>query len=406
MLLAAVVASGAHATDLLSPGDGLSASPIRLDAFGTLGAVYQDSAGLAFRRTVGQGHGARAGEIDFGTDSLLGLQIGGNTSFGLDAELQGILRRNAEGVWRPELDRAFLRYEPNQTLMVRGGRLGLSVYLRGAALDVGYSYLPIRPPQEVYGLLATDQFDGVDLTITRVIGDGVGKLRALGGRLPYRTGNASGPPTELNDNSLYGLTGRYFDGNWETLLALVRFHLHDTRAYPLAQALGQTGFPEAAALGSALTKTPQDVLATGIGVSYTGERLRATMLYARLDSNFLTGPKANTGYVLLGWRISQVTPYALFSVSDSFAGTRPAGLPDIPVFAPLIAGAYEAQVTEQTTERDAALGLRFDFAPHMDIKAQIDHIWLHHSTLVFDYNVPPPGHASMTLAGVALDFAF
>lgn len=396
----------APAADLLTPGSSFGGSPLEVNAFGTLGAVYQDSPGLAFRRSVGQGHGARAGEVDVGTDSLLGLQVSASTSFGLDAQVQAIVRRNAAGVWRPGLARGFLRYEPNQTVMVRLGRIGLSLYLRGAALDVGYSYLPIRPPAEVYGLLASDEFDGADLTVTRAIGSGVGKLRLLGGRLPYETGNADGSVTDLHSSELLGLTGRYYDGNWETLIALVQIHLHDSSADPLAQALGETGFPQAVNLASALMKTPQNVLAAAIGIAYTGNRLRATAVYARLDSNYLMGPKANTGYVLVGWRFSRLTPYALYSVSDSFATTQPAGLPPLPLFAPLIAGAYEAQIAAQTTQRDFALGVRYDFAPHMDLKAQVDRLWLHQSMLAFDYNVPPFGHASMTVAGVALDFAF
>ena len=404
--LLAAAATGAHAGDLFASGSGLGASPLKLDAFGTLGAVYQDSPGLAFRRSVGQGHGARAGEIDFGTDSLLGLQLGVNTSFGLNAQFQGIVRRNAFGLWQPELARAFLRYEPNQTVMVRAGRIGLSLYLRGATPDVGYSYLPIRPPEEVYGLLPSNHFDGADLTLTRVIGSGVGKLRLFGGGLSYEIGNANGSVTSMGNNTVLGITGRYLEGDWETLVVLVQFHNHDTSANPLARALLGTHFPQAAAFADELTKSPQNVLVMGFGTSYTGNRLRATAVYARLDSDYVTGPKANTGYLLLGWRLSQVTPYALYSISDSFASTQPAGLPPLPVFEPLIEGVYQAQVAAQTTQRDFALGVRYDFAPHMDIKAQVDHIWLHQSMLIFDYNVPPFGHASMTVAGVALDFAF
>ena len=80
---------------------------------------------------------------------------------------------------------------------------------------------------------------------------------------------------------------------------------------------------------------------------------------------------------LLGWRIERVTPYALYSVSDSFGGVQSPGLPPLPMF-----------------------------APHMDLKAQIDRVWLHQSALIFDSDAPPPGHDSMTVAGIALNFAF
>ena len=88
LLLAA--AGGAHADTLDTPA-------LHWNAFGTLGAVYQNSRGLAFRRDLGQGHGARAGALDFGTDSVLGAQLTGSTDFGLSAEVQGVARRDATG---------------------------------------------------------------------------------------------------------------------------------------------------------------------------------------------------------------------------------------------------------------------------------------------------------------------
>lgn len=50
--------------------------------------------------------------------------------------------------------------------------------------------------------------------------------------------------------------------------------------------------------------------------------------------------------------------------------------------------------------------MRYDFAPHVDLKAQIDRVWLHQSELIFDYNIPPSGHTSLTVYGLAIDFAF
>jgi len=79
-LLLALAATTGHADDL-------AGSRFTFGAFGTVGAVYQNARGLAYRRSVSQGHGARAGELDPGTDSLLGLQVTGGVASTL--ELQG-----------------------------------------------------------------------------------------------------------------------------------------------------------------------------------------------------------------------------------------------------------------------------------------------------------------------------
>lgn len=397
-LLLALTASTGHADDL-------SGSPFTFGAFGTLGATYQDARGLVYRRDISQGHGARAGQVDLGTDSLLGLQVTGRITTDLDAQVQTIVRRNAEGVWRPELARAFARYEPNQGVMVRAGRIGLGVYLLADALDVGYSYVMIRPPVEVYGMLASDEFDGADATFSRHLGEGVGRIRVLGGRLPFEIALADGTTITMDSDKVFGITADYLHGDWQTRAALLEIHVPGG-GDPVAPALAATGIPQAVALAGALSRSPQNSYGAEIGATYDGDPLQAALVLVHLNSDYLTGPKFNSALALFGYHIAQLTPFAAFAVTDSFATFQSTGLPPLPIFEPLITAAREDQTVLKTTQRDFSVGVRYDFAPHVDLKAQIDRVWLHQSGLIFDYNVPPPGHTSLTVFGVALDFAF
>lgn len=385
--------------------DDLSGSHFTLGAFGTLGAVYQNASGLAYRRNISQGHGARAGQLDLGTDSLLGLQVAGRITSDLDAQVQTIVRRDSEGVWRPELARAFARYQPSQSVMVRAGRIGLGVYLLADALDVGYSYLTIRPPVEVYGQLASDELDGADVTFSRRLGEGVGRIRVLGGRLPFEIALANGTVTTIDNAKIFGATADYLYGNWQTRAALLEIHVPGG-SDPVASALAQTGFPQAVALAGELSRSPQNSYGAEVGTTYDGDPLQAALVLVHLNSDYLSGPKFNSAFALLGYRLAQLTPYAAFAMTDSFATTEPSGLPPLPMLEPLIAAAQEDQIALQTTQRDFSLGVRYDFAPHVDVKAQIDRVWLHQSGLIFDYAVPPPGQTSLTVFGLALDFAF
>ncbi|MGH7104904.1 MAG: hypothetical protein ACREFT_00135 [Acetobacteraceae bacterium] len=379
--------------------------PFTFDAFGTLGAVYQNARGLDFRRSVSQGHGARAGEVDLGTDTRLGLQVTGRIATSLDAQVQGIVLRDAEGVWRPELTRAFVRYVPTQAITVRAGRIGLEVYLLSDALDVGYSYLTIRPPVEVYGMLASDEFDGADVTFSRPLGGGVGRMRVLGGNLPYEEAFANGSVVRVDNITIAGITTDYLYGDWQTQAAVIQLRV-PSGTDPVASALAQTGFPQAVDVASELNRMPENSYGLEIGASYDGDSLRAAMVFVHLNSNYLQGPKFNSAFALLGYRAVQLTPYVAFAMTDSFATVQPTGLPSLPIFEPLIAAVQDDETASQAAQRDLSLGVRYDFAPHMDLKAQIDRVWLHRSDLIFNYNVPPPGHASMTVFGVAFDFAF
>ncbi len=275
--------------------------------------------------------------------------------------------------------------------MLRTGRMGLSIYLLGDTPDVGYAYLTVRPPPEVYGNLANADFDGADVTYSRALGAALIRLRAFGGQIPFRFATADGGVIDFRNNNMFGLSADYLDGDRETRLAVISLSQRSAAPFKgLAAELEATAVLRAAPLAGSLLRTPQNIYAVQAGTNYTGHHLRATVVLVRFDSHHPVGPNGNTGYVLLGWQVKDVTPFALFSVAENFGQARPTGLPPLPVFALLIAGAAQAQTFFQTTQRDLALSARYDFAPHMDFKVQLDHVWLAHSALIFDANGPPP----------------
>lgn len=397
-LLLALAASAACADELSTPR-------ISLEGFGTLGAVYQNADGLVYRRNINQGHGARAGRVDLGTDSLVGAQVTGRLTNSLEVQVQATLDRNQEGVWRPELSRAFVRFQPNQSVMLRAGRIGLGLYLLADAFNVGYAYLTIRPPVEVYGMLAADSFDGADATFSTPLGQGIGRIRVLGGKWPFEIALPDGTTSAVDNGSIVAVTADYLYGNWQMHSALVQIHLPGG-GNPLAPILIQTGFPQAVTLAGELDRSQQNSYGGEIGLTYADDPLQAALVYVHLNSDYLQGPKFNSGFALLGYRMGEFTPYAEFAMTDDFGTTQATGLPPLPAFEPLIAAVQLDETGSQTTQRDFSMGVRYDFAPHVDLKAQIDRVWLHQSELIFDYNLPPPGHTSMTVFGVALDFVF
>src|SRR6185437_1927805 len=218
---------------------------------------------------------------DLGTDSILGVQLTGRIASGLDAQMQESVHRNEDGLWRPELERACLRYQ-NPWVMVRAGRIGLGLYLLGDAFDVGYGYLTIRPPVEIYGELAADEFDGADAQLSRPIAGGVGRIRVLGGTWPFEVALPDGTAADIGNDSITGITADYLHGDWQTRAALVRFHIAGGND-PVAPALAETGFPQAVALAGALNRAQQNSYGAEIGTTYEGDPLQAALLYIHLN---------------------------------------------------------------------------------------------------------------------------
>lgn len=116
-----------------------SLSSIRFDGFGTVGATYQNASGLEYRQSVTQPHGARSGELDLATNSLVGLQSRRTIGPQLQATVQAVARLNSNSSWWPSLERAYLSFAPSASILLRAGRVGFDSYLQAESPSVGYT---------------------------------------------------------------------------------------------------------------------------------------------------------------------------------------------------------------------------------------------------------------------------
>lgn len=392
---------------LPASAEDLQGKRLTFGGFGTIAGVYHDQEGIEYRRAVNQSRGAEAGEVDFATDSLIGAQLNAAWNPRLEVVAQVISRLNADNSWQPRVSRGFLRYVPNEALMLRTGRLGYELLPRADSRDIGYSYLTIRPPIEVFGLLPKDDFDGADLTLTQPLGNGLGRLKLYGGRTGGTFVFADGSRTELNGSNIWGGHLEYLFGGWVVRAGSGIFKAKDKPAVePLVAALRQAGTAGAVALADELVEQGRRTTFYVLGAAYEEGPLQVKLFLARADAQSAPGPKVNFATVSAGYGIGSLTPYASFSLIDSYADVRSIGLPDTPEFAPLNAAAYAIQTVQQPEQHTLSLGLRWDVAPKMDIKFQIDQVWLSRSTLVIQRDVPFKEDVEMTVLGVAFDFVF
>src|SRR6185312_16214745 len=77
-------------TAAISRAEELTSPAIALQGFGTAAVDYHDDTALEYRRTTAQARGVRAGELDFATDSVLGLQLTVSLTGDLQVVAQGM----------------------------------------------------------------------------------------------------------------------------------------------------------------------------------------------------------------------------------------------------------------------------------------------------------------------------
>ncbi|MDN3610012.1 porin [Vibrio ostreicida] len=100
--------------------------------------------------------------------SVVGLQGSSDLSDGLSATVQLVARGKDD--FDPEFEWAYVKYQYNDNLDIKFGRLRAPFYYYSEYLDVSYAYNWISPPIEVYASNVTN-YDGINVFYANNVGD-------------------------------------------------------------------------------------------------------------------------------------------------------------------------------------------------------------------------------------------
>ncbi|MEO8061203.1 MAG: porin [Pseudomonadota bacterium] len=386
-------------------GQDLDGRQFSVRGFGTLAATTQDADGLEFRRNVGQSKGVAAGDVEFATDSLAGVQFDAKLGSHFDVLVQGVTRARADGDWAPELTQAFVRYSPDESLVLRVGRFGYEIYLLAESRQVGYSYLTVRPSADFYGMVTNDDIDGADISLKLRLGSGLVRARLFGGR--------GSDKTVFADGSIFGGHSKVYGGTFDYLYRgftaraayLQATYDEELELQQLADVLTGSGVPASIAIGEEL-RGAQTSTGIQLGVAYDDGPLQAQLLYGHILTESIAGPNIDAWYVQAGYRLRAWTPFVAAARSHDLRDIRSTGLPDIPELAPINGAVFGIQKNLRATQHTATVGVRWDLSPRIDLKLQVDFTSVHDSSYNFDRRAVPSGDANMTVAALAVDFVF
>jgi len=379
--------------------------------------------------TVGGGYVLDDGETYYDLDDSFNLEADSTVGLQIDLELTDKLSATVQGVarggddWEPELEWAYLTYQPSSHWKIRAGRLRQPFYMLSDYLEVGYAYPWLRPPKEVYGRLPISWFEGVDVIYTRSIGAWDLQAQAYYAetdQLLDFAGQAA--DTELEQAGL-ALT---LSNDWLTLRG--SYHHSDTNIYipaleplfgailqvgsGLLQAGTQLGIPPLVDAANGILGIPAEMAITDKSASF----IEAGFIVDRGENWFVRGewagvnydrsiiPESTGYYATAGLRDRNFT-YLLTYASDT---TDPrTGFSDPLVSAsaimaqidPVTAATLDALalVVDSTTFPPAeietwTLGVRWDFMDSMAFKAE--------------YGYTDTGLAKFGVASIAVDLVF
>jgi hypothetical protein len=392
-----------------APAQGIDVDRFTLRGFGTVSATTHDADGIEFRRNVGQAHGVEAGKVDFGVDSIAGVQVDVTLSSKLGMVMQGVSRMRADGDWALRLAQGYIRYSPDDSLVLRAGRVGYDIYLLAESRQVGYSYLAVRPSPEFYGQITDDQIDGGDVSYTRRMGPGLFRARVFGGEGSGEMAFADGTHSD-SEGEIFGATLDYIYRGWTSRVALVQFEYKvGPELGQLAAGLQMTGFPSALAIAEGFNRDALKSLGVQVGIAYDDGPMLAQLMYGAANSDSLAGPNFDKSYALFGYRLRKWTPFVSYAASFDRDPVIDAGLPDLPMLAPLNAAVRAVQERTRSTQHTTSLGVRYDFSSRVAFKLQLDRTRASDSTLNFDFRSPSGVAAEpydMTVTAATVDFVF
>lgn len=367
----------------------------RFSGFATFGLVTNDNADLHFRRDVTQNHGSRDGDIEWRTDSLLGLQWQTQWSYQWETTAQIILKDRLNNNVNESIEWAFVRYRPVDGLDFRVGRVGTDIFMLSDYRQVGYTLPWVRPPHDTYGILSFYHFDGADVNKRFDINDGTLNIKAFYGKSDNEF------PLVADETKKYRLIfeggGTSFSwerNEWKLRYSYADVEVQNNNANPLIDALINVSpfWPEANDWAERFTTKSKHFKYNQFSVAYDNNSWFVQSEFTRLNSDAPIISSSRHFYISAGVRVDKFTFYALSGyvhcVQAPLHISTPEALP--PNIRQQLNGL--AYATEQAfngaraSQHSVSIGTRWDFASKMALKLQLeefnidkygDSLWIH-----------------------------
>lgn len=350
--------------------------------FGTVGAVHSSEQHADFTASALQPDGAgRSRSVSYSVDSRLGAQLTATFNDSFSAVLQVISEQGADGTWSPSVEWANLKYQFNDDLSIRLGRIALPSQLYSNSRKVGLTNPLVRAPIETYRNSILSSNDGIDITYRTHMGSVTSSTTLLYGQKNVDLPDAENGSTRAKLKKTAGITSSLEFGDTTVRASYSQTRLTVESLLPLLD----SPIPMLVEIG----KLGDNQLAKSYSVAATYDPGNWFLIGEAVQLDTSIGGKYRSHYVIGGYRIGDVTPYAVYSSGKQLEMAR-------------LPGALSQ------TQKTVSAGVRWDFLKGADLKVQFDRISVGENAYgAFANYAPsfqPGGHANV--ATVLVDFIF
>lgn len=368
----------------------------KFSGFGTLGAVKTTNDDTEFRQSVQQYRGATK-KVDLGVDSRLAVQGSAIWGNGFTVTAQALGARLGDEDFNMGFEWLYAQYTGIEGLDLKAGRVVLPAFLVSDSRLVGYALPFVRVPPLAYGMMPVSHLDGEQITYRHSIGSAVASVQGTFGRAttltrtltPIPAGATYYLPTtgDAKASGIVSLNAALELGDWTVRISQIKDKtvLNGTAywtANPLSIPVG----------------TPQPIPAIAfhdkfqeMGLQYDNGSMVVMAEKVKRSTSDQKVQVAESWYVGGGYRFGTFMPYVVYS---EYKETFTLGLDGV------------SEGTPPPKTKGLALGLRYDFATNMALKAEVAK-YRNNSLYVFtDSSSPGVANKDIKVMSVALDFIF
>jgi len=336
-------------------------------------------------------------EFDFSQDTVAGIQISSQINDKFKATVQ-LIARGADD-YDVEAELAFLTYSVNDKFDIRGGKLRLPFYYYSDFLEVGYAYPWIRTPNETYGRILVDSFEGIDFLYRSNHGNWSGTWQFFYGR-DDRIIESEILNQDINtENKNFAGINIAFSNDWLTLRGgYVRSDITQdvpNTFQPLLDAMTANGFGDVANDWAQDIEKSLEYMAFAVVIDYNNWLLNAE--YTTIDWNRPTLILNDESYfAMVGRRFDDVTVHFTYSFKEDDPQFEENRIPEAhPLHAALDGvlsiSAFNSELTSYTA------GVRYDIDLGVALKLEV-------SRFESDFSSPVPGQTNPLDEGTLVNF--
>lgn len=361
----------------------------RVSGFATLGYADDDRHDLSLNRDLSQKAQAGAATgASWRLDSRFGVQLEYAVNSRMDLVGQFVVRDQFESTIKSVTDLLYLSFRPQNQLDFRVGRINFDAFLMSDHRHVGYAYSWVRPPSEFYAWIPIFSMDGIDAAYNFQSKDARWRIKAQAGNSSVSLPIVDG--YQFKAQNMLGMSATRQTDLWRIKASYSQLTIaSDVPAFaPLHQGLdfvAAASIPivsaEALDLINNLSYKNAKIKYMTLGATFDDGIWLAQAEIAHTTTSVEAIPHGEVGYLSLGRRIRDWTPYLLLSTSRPKNKVRVAtndwGVFNSTLRDPAIFSVNQTRIEQ----RSASIGTRYDFANQMAVKLQ----WTHTVVKPFGY---------------------